>query len=190
MISTSHAVLGLAALLCTTALVLGLGDREPEQPPPANPGTALVKLPDPDSDSDPSLTQPADEPAEGNQPATIQDAPPTPRPRAVTPRPSRPPVRRRVCRVTAYCDHGITASGVRSGVGQCAAPQDVPFGSKIYIPALRRTFVVTDRTHPRFRHNTVDIFIPSEEKCFQFGRSYLECHITPPPKSGGRIARS
>jgi 3D (Asp-Asp-Asp) domain-containing protein len=86
----------------------------------------------------------------------------------------------RVCRVTAYCDDGITASGRRSGVGQCAAPGYIPLGSRVYIPALKRTFVVTDRTHPRFRHNTVDIFIPSDARCIQFGRKYLECQFTLP----------
>lgn len=189
MISKSHAVFGLAALICSTVLMLGLVDREPERPAPARPATALVQLADPDTDSDtdPSLTQPADEPAEGSEPATIQEGGATPPVRTAATRTSQPSVRRRICRVTAYCDRGITASGVRSGVGQCAAPRDVPFGSKIYIPSLRRTFVVTDRTHPRFRHNTVDIFIPSERKCFQFGRSYLECHISPPPKASSRL---
>lgn len=85
---------------------------------------------------------------------------------------------RRVQRVTAYCDRGITAAGVPSGYGQCAAPADIPFGSKVYIPALGRTFVVTDRTHRRFRHNTVDIFMSSRKACRQFGRRYLECEFT------------
>lgn len=84
----------------------------------------------------------------------------------------------RVCRVTAYCDRGLTAAGVRSGVGQCAAPVDIPLGSTVYIPALHRKFVVTDRTHRRFRHNTVDLFIPSEMQCHKFGRRYLDCEFT------------
>jgi 3D (Asp-Asp-Asp) domain-containing protein len=87
----------------------------------------------------------------------------------------------RVCRVTAYCDHGTTASGVESGVGQCAAPQDIPFGSLVYIPELRRTFVVTDRTHRRFRLNTVDIFIASEDECLEFGLNYMDCEFMLPP---------
>lgn len=86
----------------------------------------------------------------------------------------------RVYRVTAYCDRGLTASGVRSGVGQCAAPADIPFGSRIYIPALERTFIVTDRTAKRFRRNTVDLFIPDRAKCREFGRRYLECEINTP----------
>ena len=83
----------------------------------------------------------------------------------------------RICRVTAYCDRGTTAAGVPSGVGQCAAPGYIPFGSKIYIPKLDKTFVVTDRTNVRFRNSTVDLFMPSKRDCRQFGRSYLECEI-------------
>ncbi|MFQ5805576.1 MAG: hypothetical protein ACE5I3_03890 [Phycisphaerae bacterium] len=86
----------------------------------------------------------------------------------------------RIYRVTAYCDRGLTAAGVPSGIGQCAAPADIPFGARIYIPALHRTFIVTDRTAKRFRHNTVDLFIPDRNECLQFGRRYLECEIAFP----------
>jgi len=89
----------------------------------------------------------------------------------------------RVYRVTAYCDRGLTAAGVRSGVGQCAAPASIPFGARVYIPALDRTFIVTDRTAKRFRHNTVDLFIPDRAQCLKFGRCYLECEITLPAQA-------
>lgn len=88
----------------------------------------------------------------------------------------------RTLRVTAYRDRGLTAAGVPSGLGQCAAPADIPFGAQIHIPALGRTFVVTDRTHKRFRHNTVDLFMLSTGECRTFGRKYLECEITLPEK--------
>lgn len=88
----------------------------------------------------------------------------------------------RVYRITAYCDRGTTAAGVPSGVGQCAAPAEIPFGAEIYIPELDRTFIVTDRTAQRFRHNTVDLFMPSEDQCLEFGRKYLECEIRLPEK--------
>jgi 3D (Asp-Asp-Asp) domain-containing protein len=87
----------------------------------------------------------------------------------------------RICRITAYCDRGVTASGVESGVGQCAAPGDIPFGATVYIPDLDLTLTVTDRTARRFRGNTVDIFMPDREECLDFGRQYLECHFIPPP---------
>lgn len=99
----------------------------------------------------------------------------------------------RVYRVTAYCDRGFTAAGTLAGVGQCAAPADIPFGSRVYIPELGRTFIVTDRTARRFRHNTVDIFLPDREACLRFGRSYLECQITFPktaPRYGSAELRA
>lgn len=86
----------------------------------------------------------------------------------------------RVCRVTAYCDRGTTAAGVPSGVGQCAAPGYIPLGSKVYIPALDQTFIVTDRTNKRFRNSTVDLFIPAKSQCRQFGCQFLECEFTIP----------
>ncbi|MBU0641408.1 MAG: hypothetical protein KKB50_21315 [Planctomycetes bacterium] len=92
----------------------------------------------------------------------------------------------RICRVTAYCDRGKTASGVPSGVGQCAAPGDIPFGATVYIPALDRSFVVTDRTARRFRRSTVDIFIPGGQACREFGRRYLECEFTLSASPSGR----
>jgi 3D (Asp-Asp-Asp) domain-containing protein len=93
---------------------------------------------------------------------------------------SGPQLLERRLRVTAYCDRGTTAAGIPSGVGQCAAPEDVPFGSIIYIPSLNRSFVVTDRTHKRFRQTTVDIFMPDREECLEFGRSHLDCVIILP----------
>lgn len=96
------------------------------------------------------------------------------------------PVLRRICRVTAYHDEGITAAGVPSGVGQCAAPADVPLGSIIHIPSLGRSFVVTDRTHRRFRQSTVDLFIPGREACRAFGRHFLEVEIRLPQRPTSR----
>ena len=83
-------------------------------------------------------------------------------------------------RVTAYCDRGITAAGIPSGYGQCAAPADIPFGARIFVPELGQYFIVTDRTHRRFRHNTIDLFIPSKADCLQFGRRTLTCEVELP----------
>jgi len=130
-------------------------------------GDVIVSSDAEPEEQDPYLTQPATP----NKSAA---------PSKATAKSSRRVVRR-TCRVTAYCDNGITASGVWSGVGQCAAPSSIPLGSTVYVPALGRRFVVTDRTHRRFRHNTVDIFIPSEYQCLKFGRKYLECEFTLPP---------
>lgn len=181
MISKFHTLLGLGALVCSAVLILGLGlaNREPLAATPGDADVGVIQLldaADPASRSD-GLPEAPDATASRDGLSSLGGS-------GTSSSGAAPAVHRRVCRVTAYCDRGITASGVRSGVGQCAAPRDVPFGSTVYIPALGRTFVVTDRTHPRFRHNTVDIFIPSERQCLRFGRSYLECHITPPAKAG------
>lgn len=98
----------------------------------------------------------------------------------------------RVCRVTAYCDSGVTASGKWTKVGHCAAPADIPLGSTVCIPALNRSFLVTDRTARRFRSNTVDIYMPSRGACLNFGRKYLRCEFTiaeGAKKSGASAAR-
>jgi 3D (Asp-Asp-Asp) domain-containing protein len=109
--------------------------------------------------------------------------------RGPKPRGHLPATLHRTYRVTAYSDWGVTASGKQVGVGQCAAPVDIPFGAKVYIPALGREFVVTDRTNRRFRHNTVDLFMPGDRNCREFGRRYLECEIRLPPTTARHPAR-
>ncbi len=116
---------------------------------------------------------------EQNRPATYTMSPST-RTQSPTSPDAALEAERRVLRVTAYCDRGLTAAGVPSGLGQCAAPADVPFGSIVHIPELGQSFVVTDRTAERFRHNTIDIFMPSREACLQFGRHYLDVEIREP----------
>ncbi len=120
--------------------------------------------------------------------AVIADEPAEPEPDAAGPA-DEPVVLRRVYRVTAYCDSGLTAAGVPAGLGQCAAPADIPFGALVHIPALGRTFVVTDRTARRFRYNTVDLFMSTREQCKRFGRRYLECEIILPERPARYGAR-
>jgi len=182
MASVVHALLALVGLSCTAFLTLGRAEAETAAPDT----TAAAAILGPQWDADPD---------------GLADVPPTPypptEPRATkapnkagaTPKDptnsrSKAPARKsslsRRLRVTAYCDQGITASGRPSGVGQCAAPADIPFGARVYVPELKRSFVVTDRTHQRFRHNTVDIFISDYDDCVEFGRKYLDCEITLP----------
>ncbi len=191
----------LARLLGLGVLIIGLaGGQAPDAPSTATaPRPALVRVATPppaahvtipvlppdydeaDTEENDGLALTDPEPDEQDPYIASAPAPTKPAPQAkVTPKPVRRTIRR-VCRVTAYCDRGITASGLWSGIGQCAAPSYIPLGSTVYVPALGRRFVVTDRTHPRFRHNTVDIFIPTEYQCVRFGRKYLECEFTLPP---------
>jgi 3D (Asp-Asp-Asp) domain-containing protein len=190
------ALLGLIGVACTSVLALGVVNYSPDglgvhlsdsvatQPAVAAPDSAAAL------DAVISGFEIAHDPRETSSDTV---APHAERRGGEAPKPAgkhaaRPPKPGRVYRVTAYCDRGWTASGTRVGVGQCAAPVDIPFGSRIYIPQLGRTFVVTDRTSYRFRRNTVDIFMPAEAQCWRFGRQYLECHVTPPVSAAQRVA--
>ncbi len=170
MLSIFHGLIGLIGLACSAVLTFGLLAERLEEPPPslvADSWLAEREGESADWDGEDQV------PEAGEQPLAADNG-------------SESPKRvRRVLRVTAYHDKGITAAGVRTAPGQCAAPVDVPFGSQIHIKALGWTFVVTDRTHRRFRHNTVDIFMPDREMCRKFGRRYLECEIRLPDKRHG-----
>jgi 3D (Asp-Asp-Asp) domain-containing protein len=138
----------------------------------------LVRLPDP-ADSNTELDGSDDAPAaRGDLSAVAAGREGLPLPQPIGDRRVR-----RVCRVTAYADRGLTASGVRVAPGQCAAPEDIPFGARVFIPALNRSYVVTDRTAQRFRHNTVDLYVPSRSQCKRFGRHYLDCEFELPARN-------
>ena len=83
---------------------------------------------------------------------------------------------------TAYCDKGITASGeyVRDGI--CAMDKLngmlVPFGSKVILPN-GKMLIVKDRFGAG-HNNHLDIWMPSEDECWQFGRKNLVCEVEIP----------
>ena len=86
---------------------------------------------------------------------------------------------------TAYCHTGNpTASGVMPQVGHCAVDkingQWIPFGTKIRILDDHNVgiheLVVTDRFGDG-RSNCLDIFLPTESECWQFGRQDLEAEV-------------
>ena len=83
---------------------------------------------------------------------------------------------------TAYCDRGITASGeyVRDGI--CAMDKLngvlVPFGSKVILPN-GRVLIVKDRFGAG-HNNHLDIWMASEDECWQFGRKNLLCEVEIP----------
>ena len=80
---------------------------------------------------------------------------------------------------TAYCDKGITASGEPVQDGFCAMDKLngvlVPFGSKVILPN-GRVLIVKDRFGAN-HNNHLDIWMPSEDECWQFGRQFLRCRI-------------
>ena len=81
---------------------------------------------------------------------------------------------------TAYCHTGNpTASGVMPAVGMCAMDKvngvTVPFGSRVTLPD-GRVLTVTDRFGGGY-DNRLDIFMASEQECWQFGRQWLRCKV-------------
>lgn len=85
--------------------------------------------------------------------------------------------------VSAYTHSGNpTASGVIPQVGHCAADlingKTVPFGSKITLPD-GRVLVVTDRFGGNY-NNRLDVFMDTENECWEFGRRTLECKVEIP----------
>jgi 3D (Asp-Asp-Asp) domain-containing protein len=84
---------------------------------------------------------------------------------------------------SAYCETGNpTASGVMPQVGHCAVDkingQWIPFGTIIKTED-GRTLVVTDRFGGSY-NNRLDIFMQTEDECWQFGRQWLKCKIELP----------
>jgi len=89
---------------------------------------------------------------------------------------------------TAYCETGNpTASGVMPQVGHCAVDringQWIPFGTKIRILDDQNVgiheLVVTDRFGGSY-NNRLDIFMQTEDECWQFGRKNLVCRVEMP----------
>ena len=80
---------------------------------------------------------------------------------------------------TAYCDKGITASGEPVQDGICAVDRIngvlVPFGAKVILPN-GKVLIVKDRFGVN-HNNHLDIWMPSEDGCWQFGRQWLKCRI-------------
>jgi len=83
---------------------------------------------------------------------------------------------------TAYCDKGITASGEPVQDGICAMDKLngvlVPFGSKVILPN-GKVLIVKDRFGAG-HNNHLDIWMPTESECWQFGRKNLACEVEIP----------
>ena len=83
---------------------------------------------------------------------------------------------------SAYADHGITASGEPVRQGICAMDRVngmvVPFGTKVTLPD-GRLLMVKDRFGAN-HNNHLDIWMPTESECWQFGRQFLKCKVEVP----------
>ena len=80
-----------------------------------------------------------------------------------------------VLNCSAYCHSGNrTASGVWPQVGHAAADH-LPFGTKVTLPD-GRILTITDRFGGGYS-DRLDVFMNSEQECWQFGRRDLLCKI-------------
>jgi 3D (Asp-Asp-Asp) domain-containing protein len=80
---------------------------------------------------------------------------------------------------TAYCVTGITKSGVAVSPGHVAAdPKVIPLGSMIYVdsPLMGGIYQVRD-TGEMVKGKIIDIFIPSYERCKEFGRRMVKVKV-------------
>jgi 3D (Asp-Asp-Asp) domain-containing protein len=80
---------------------------------------------------------------------------------------------------TAYCDNGITKSGVMVAPGHVAAdPEVIPLGSMIYVesPLMGGIYQVLD-TGKLVKGNIIDIFIPNYKRCMHFGRRMVRVKV-------------
>jgi 3D (Asp-Asp-Asp) domain-containing protein len=80
---------------------------------------------------------------------------------------------------TAYCVTGISKSGIRIAPGHVAAdPKVIPLGSMIYVdsPLMSGIYQVLD-TGELVKGNIIDIFIPSYERCKEFGRRAVKVQV-------------
>lgn len=95
-----------------------------------------------------------------------------------------PKIERRVMKITAYTSRdkgmngrGITTNGERVQEDRTiAADASIPFGTEIYIPALGKTFTVTDRGGA-INGNRLDLYMERYDDAMKFGVQYLEVVI-------------
>ena len=79
---------------------------------------------------------------------------------------------------TAYAGDSITATGTIPKVGRTIAvdPRVIPYGTKVYIPALGGTYIAED-CGGGIKGNKIDIFMSSEAKCNSWGVRNIEIQI-------------
>ncbi|WP_459998572.1 3D domain-containing protein [Paradesulfitobacterium aromaticivorans] len=97
---------------------------------------------------------------------------------------TEPKIEKRIMTITAYTKNdpgmdgrGITKNGELVKEGRTiAADESIPFGTEIYIPALGKTYTVTDRGGD-IKGNRLDLFMESREAAFEFGAQELDVLI-------------
>ncbi|MFZ0428056.1 MAG: 3D domain-containing protein [Acidobacteriota bacterium] len=84
-----------------------------------------------------------------------------------------------VFEATAYCDFGITHSGLLARRGMVAAdPQILPIGSVIQVEAGNYSGIYTVMdTGGVVKGRLIDIYMPDHEEAIQFGRQKIKIHV-------------
>ena len=82
---------------------------------------------------------------------------------------------------TAYCQSGITGSGVHTKRGMVAVdPRRIPLGSSIHVRGLKGArdgiYAATD-TGAAVKNNEIDVFIPDCRAAKAFGRQRVQVRI-------------
>lgn len=85
-------------------------------------------------------------------------------------------------KATAYCDKGLTASGIHSQVGVVAVdPRVIPLGSKLYIEAVDGSWsyglCLAGDTGGLIKGKRVDLFYDEYDTCMQFGRRACNIYV-------------
>ena len=85
----------------------------------------------------------------------------------------------KVLEATAYCDSGITRSGVYVKRGIVAAdPSTLPIGSVIEVEAGRYSGVYTVLdTGSAVKGQIIDIYVPSYDEAVEFGRQCVKIRV-------------
>jgi 3D (Asp-Asp-Asp) domain-containing protein len=105
-------------------------------------------------------------------------------------KPKRKPAEWMRMAATAYCDHGITDSGLRTRRGSVAAdPRVIPLGSRIRVEGLHGapdgTYTVLD-TGRTIKGREIDVFIPRCAAAKAFGRQHVRVKILEPGTTSPR----
>ena len=79
---------------------------------------------------------------------------------------------------TAYCGSQMTSTGGWAKVKRTIAvdPKVIPYGTKIYIPALNFIGVAED-CGSAIKGNKIDIFMSSYKECMTWGIKNIEIYI-------------
>jgi 3D (Asp-Asp-Asp) domain-containing protein len=81
-------------------------------------------------------------------------------------------------KATAYCNDPISATGTipTEGITLAADPKVIPFGTKVYIPAFNKVFVVED-CGSAIKNNRIDIYMDDYDKCMEWGIRDIQIYI-------------